>query len=565
MFRWFSNLKTTTKMILSFGFVQLMLLLVTLEANATAGAMKSSQEATFSVDLKSMESAQQLAITRLKMVRRMRDAIIFVDAAKIDASMKEVHSGDKALLQQLDDLDHLLTDDASHRDIAEIKRIHEAWWPVVLAAVAASPRGEDDGDPEKMYAALDQSVVLGASMDARVQSIVEHARATASARASASSAQFEKNRAMGIATAIAVLLVGILCTYLIHKVVSLPLRSSVSVLERVASGDLSARFDHDSRDEIGQMANALNASLEAMVATLSSVQATSVDVSAVAAQLAASAQQISSGAQEQAASLEETAASLEEISSTVKQNTDNAQHAAQLANGSRESAERGGRVVEAAVAAMNEITTSSRRIADIITTIDEIAFQTNLLALNAAVEAARAGEQGRGFGVVAAEVRSLAQRTGGAAKEIRALIADSSSKVEAGTHQVNQSGKTLDEIVKSVKRVTDMVAEIAAASREQTTGVEQVNTAVTQVDQVTQLNAAQTEELSATAKSLSEKAEDLLARVSRFELGRESAGAAPARSQRAAAPMRRIAPAAPAARSVEAPVKLKVANGYEEF
>lgn len=208
MFSWFSNLKTTTKMILSFGLVQLMLLGVTLEASATASAMKSSQEATFSVDLKSVESAQQVSITRLKIVRRMRDAIIFVEPAKIDASMKEVHAGDKALLQQLDELDRLLTDDASHRDIAELKRIHETWWPTVLAAVAASPRGEDDGNPEKMYAALDQSVILGASMDARLQSVVDHARAAAVARAAGSAAQFEKNRLLGIITALAVLMVG---------------------------------------------------------------------------------------------------------------------------------------------------------------------------------------------------------------------------------------------------------------------------------------------------------------------------------------------------------------------
>ncbi len=567
MIKWFSNLKTTTKMILSFGLVQLMLLVVTLEANATASAMKASQEATFSIDLKSVEAAQQLSISRLKIVRRMRDAIIFVDPAKIDASMKEVHAGDKVLLQQVDELDRMVTDEASHRDITELKRIHDTWWPAVLAAVAASPRGKDDGDPDKMYAALDQSVLQGASMDARIQSIVDHARATAQARAATGALQFERNRMLGILTGLAVLLVGIVCTYLIHRVVSVPLRKSVTVLERVAGGDLSVRFEHHTRDEIGQMAVALNASLEAMVATLTSVQATSVDVSAVAAQLAASAQQISGGAQEQAASLEETAASLEEISSTVKQNTDNAQHAAQLASSSRESAERGGRVVEAAVSAMNEITKSSRKIADIITTIDEIAFQTNLLALNAAVEAARAGEQGRGFGVVAAEVRSLAQRTGGAAKEIRSLIADSSSKVEAGTHQVNQSGQTLDEIVKSVKRVTDMVAEIAAASREQMTGVEQVNTAVMQVDRVTQLNAAQTEELSATARSLSDKAEDLLSRVSRFELGSGTAAPAPARAPRPtpAAKRRALVAVPPIARAADAPAKLKVASGYEEF
>jgi methyl-accepting chemotaxis protein len=237
---------------------------------------------------------------------------------------------------------------------------------------------------------------------------------------------------------------------------------------------------------------------------------------------------LSSGAQEQASSQEETSATLEEITATVKQNADNAKQANQLALGSRESAELGGEVVGSAVAAMNEINASSKKIADIITTIDEIAFQTNLLALNAAVEAARAGEQGRGFAVVAAEVRSLAQRSATAAKEIKALIQDSVRKVENGSDLVNKSGKTLGEIVASVKRVTDIVAEIAAASDQQAVGIDQVAKAMAQMDQVTQQNSAQTEELSSTAQSMSSHAEQLQALVEKFRVGAEARSARPA-------------------------------------
>ncbi len=244
------------------------------------------------------------------------------------------------------------------------------------------------------------------------------------------------------------------------------------------------------------------------------------DVASASAQLAGAAGELSSGAQEQASSLEETASSLEEITSTIQQNADNAQQANQLAGSSRRVAENGGEVVSKAVQGMGEINTASRRIADIITAIDEIAFQTNLLALNAAVEAARAGEQGRGFAVVAGEVRNLAQRSAGAAKEIKSLIQDSVGKVATGSELVNESGRTLGEIVTSVKRVTDIVSEIAAASREQASGIEQVNRAVTQMDQVVQTNAAQTEELSATAEQLSEKAEQLQAVVGQFNLVR---------------------------------------------
>jgi methyl-accepting chemotaxis protein len=203
----------------------------------------------------------------------------------------------------------------------------------------------------------------------------------------------------------------------------------------------------------------------------------------------------------------------------MNQNAGNARHAAQLASRSREVAEHGGRVAASAMRAMGEITEASRRIADILTTIDEIAFQTNLLALNAAVEAARAGEQGRGFAVVATEVRNLAHRSASAAKEIKALIADSSSKVKVGSEQVNECGKALQEIVTSVSRVTDTISEIAAASREQNTGIAQVSKAVTQMDQVTQANAAQTEEMSATAASLADQAKQLRQLVARFKLG----------------------------------------------
>jgi methyl-accepting chemotaxis protein len=310
-----------------------------------------------------------------------------------------------------------------------------------------------------------------------------------------------------------------LLSWMIGRAIARNLARTRDVLEAVAAGDFTQQLAVESRDELGQVAIALNQAVDSMREALDKVKAAASHTATASQELSAASAQLSSGAQAQAAALEETAASLEEITGTVKQNADNARQANQLAVGSRDVAEKGGQVVADAVQSMNDINKSSERIADILTTIDEIAFQTNLLALNAAVEAARAGEQGRGFAVVASEVRNLAQRSATAAKEIKGLIQDSGQKVRTGSALVSRSGETLNEIVGSVKRVTDIIAEIAAASGEQSAGIDQVSQAVTQLDQVTQSNAAQTEELSSTAHALAGQAEELQLLVARFKLG----------------------------------------------
>ena len=303
-----------------------------------------------------------------------------------------------------------------------------------------------------------------------------------------------------------------------------------SVAQKAAEGDLTHRAQLTSKDELGQLANAFNAMMDNLTKVVSEVRQGAEHVSTGSAEITQGNQDLSERTSQQASALEETSASMEQMTSTIKQNADNSKQANQLAVAAREVAEKGGSVTERAVEAMSEINKSSKKIADIINVIDEIAFQTNLLALNAAVEAARAGEQGRGFAVVASEVRNLAQRSATAAKEIKALINESVQKVGDGSELVNQSGQTLDEIVNSVKRVTDIISEISAASQEQAAGIDQVNKAVMQMDQSTQQNAALVEQTTSASQSMREQAGELLAQVEFFKTEEEQGqdrGAAP--------------------------------------
>ncbi|RQO51355.1 methyl-accepting chemotaxis protein [Variovorax sp. KBW07] len=313
-------------------------------------------------------------------------------------------------------------------------------------------------------------------------------------------------------------LVGAAIAWFITRSITRPIGEAVEVAEKVAAGDISSRIEVQSKDETGRLMSALKAMNESLVRIVSDVRTGTDTIATASGQIASGNQDLSSRTEEQASSLEQTAASMEELTSTVKQNADNARQANQLAVSASEVAVKGGSVVSQVVDTMGSINASSKKIVDIIGVIDGIAFQTNILALNAAVEAARAGEQGRGFAVVASEVRSLAQRSAAAAKEIKTLIGDSVEKVEEGSKQVAEAGRTMEEIVGSVKRVTDIMGEITAASQEQTSGIEQINQAITQMDQVTQQNAALVEEASAAAQSLQEQAGSLVQAVSIFKL-----------------------------------------------
>ncbi|MFY1874301.1 methyl-accepting chemotaxis protein [Achromobacter xylosoxidans] len=368
------------------------------------------------------------------------------------------------------------------------------------------------------------------------------------------------SRSVTIALLVIALVLAIGCWIFINRTVLKPLHEAGDHFEKISGGDFTGRIEVRSTNEIGQLFAAIKRMQESLTRTVATVRRGVDEINVGSREISAGNTDLSSRTEQQAASLEETAASMEELASTVKQNADNARQANQLAASASDVAERGGSAVAEVVNTMQGISASSRKISEIVSVIDGIAFQTNILALNAAVEAARAGEQGKGFAVVAGEVRSLAQRSAQAAKEIKGLIEDSVSKVGAGSQQVERAGATMQEIVASVKRVTDIMGEISAASEEQSSGIDQVNRAVSQMDEVTQQNAALVEEAAAAAGSLQEQAQRLAEAVAVFKINAGDVIEVPARqlAQQHSAP--RVAAAqteapAPAARTAKPAVQ----------
>jgi methyl-accepting chemotaxis protein len=343
----------------------------------------------------------------------------------------------------------------------------------------------------------------------------------------------------------------------------------------VAAGDLTSNIVVGStKSSTGRLLQALKEMNDHLIDLVGKVRSSTDQIATASGEIASGNSDLSQRTEEQASSLEETASSMEELTSTVRQNADNARQANQLAAGASEVAVKGGEVVGQVVQTMSAISESSHKIVDIISVIDGIAFQTNILALNAAVEAARAGEQGRGFAVVATEVRTLAQRSAAAAKEIKELISDSVAKVDEGTRLVDEAGTTMNEIVTSIKRVTDIMSEITAASQEQSSGIEQVNQAVTQMDEATQQNAALVEEAAAAAESMSDQAQALIQAVSVFKLsGNGYASTTPVKRSNRSAKIANLPNRGPAAKkaapTAAEPQPRKVAAGggddWEEF
>jgi methyl-accepting chemotaxis protein-1 (serine sensor receptor) len=386
----------------------------------------------------------------------------------------------------------------------------------------------------------------------------------------------EQGYTMALIGMVGVMIAALVALFLFfRRAVLTPIHSAVGLAERIAAGDLTTRAGHHGNDEAGQLLRSIERMQTSLGTVVAQVRTSADSVATAASQVAAGTTDLSSRTEEQASSLEETAASMEQLSSTVRQNAENAKEADELARGASKRAEQGGSEIVHMVSTMTEISDGARRISDIISVIDGIAFQTNILALNAAVEAARAGEQGRGFAVVAAEVRSLAQRSAEAAKEIKGLIGGSVEKVEKGTKVAEQAGDTIQALVIDVKRVSELMRSIAEASAEQSRGVQQVNKTVTEMDKVVQHNASAVQESAAAADGMRRQAESLVQAVSAFRLEEAfTARVAEASARATATPQARMAEprrenlAAPATPALSAPRKRAqqgADEGWEEF
>ncbi|MCD2515818.1 methyl-accepting chemotaxis protein [Massilia sp. G4R7] len=408
------------------------------------------------------------------------------------------------------------------------------------AARDSAVKAKEAGDQALADQILDQQFTpIARAYQESIHELLALQRETIAATAAGIDANAERGAAMIAGLTALMVVLGALFSWMLTRGITRPIRAAVQAAETVAAGDLTVRIDSDRRDETGALLRALAHMNDSLAKIVGEVRSGTDTIGTASGEIAAGSMDLSSRTEQQAASIEETAASMEELTGTVRQNADNARQANQLAINASSVATQAGAVVGQVIATMGSINDSSRKIVDIIGVIDGIAFQTNILALNAAVEAARAGEQGRGFAVVASEVRTLAQRSAAAAKEIKELIGDSVEKVEAGTKLVDRTGETMDQVVGAIARVTDIMAEISSASQEQIHGIDQVNQAIGLMDEATQQNAALVEESAAAAGSLQDQAARLAGLVNVFRLdARNGSGgsAAPAAPRALALP-----------------------------
>ncbi|CUR76713.1 Serine chemoreceptor protein [Achromobacter xylosoxidans] len=516
----FGNLSIGTRLALGFGTVLALLLALTglsqYELTHIGGINRAITEQTWA----KANAINIIDVTTRANARANLELIVNTDPRTAETLFARIDTNRKTIDQALETLRPLFRTEDERQKLRLLEDVRGRYVKSFQGVGVLLKRGERDAARQRL---LEETLPL---LDGLQDRVIEISRIQSAEMvdAGADSQRVIDNAGMLnlILSGLAIVLGG-LFAWRVSKSITAPLAQAVSVAETVARGDLGQPILAVTRDETGRLLRALHDMQDKLAGAVRTIRAGSETISSAAGQIAAGNTDLSSRTEEQAASLEETAASMEELASTVKQNADNARQANQLAASASEVAQRGGAVVSAVVSTMGDISASSRKISEIVSVIDGIAFQTNILALNAAVEAARAGEQGKGFAVVAGEVRSLAQRSAQAAREVKTLIEASVSKVAEGAGQAENAGTTMQEVVASVKRVTDIMGEIAAASQEQASGIEQVNRAVSQMDEVTQQNAALVEEAAAAAGSMQDQAHALVRAVGVFRLSEDAA------------------------------------------
>lgn len=510
-----SNLKIGNRLAIGFGFTFALMILLIVVGVSRFSSIGEDTTRLIEQDWEKGEAVATLNATMRSNARRTMELILLTDQASINDVFAKIEENKKVIVEAIDTLDKLLYKPEGIALLQEFKDKRTAY---VTSFSKVGNLVKENRAEEATHLVLNETMPAldNAQEPLRKLSILQEELAKQAAAKTLNNIDFA--RTLMISIGLLAVLIGSCFAWWITRSITHPLGAAVKVANAVADGDLTSRIEVKSKDETGQLLQALKNMNDSLVTIVGNVRSGTETITSAATQIATGNLDLSSRTEEQASSLEETASSMEELTSTVKQNADNARQANGLAQTASHVAGKGGEVVSQVVETMKSINASSQRIADIISVIDGIAFQTNILALNAAVEAARAGEQGRGFAVVASEVRTLAQRSAGAAKEIKTLIEDSVGQVNAGSRLVNDAGVTMEEIVSSIRRVTDIIGEITAASAEQSVGIDQINQAVIEMDNVTQSNAALVEEASAAAQALQDQAVSLSQAVSIFKL-----------------------------------------------
>ncbi|MBA3596728.1 MAG: MCP four helix bundle domain-containing protein [Methylibium sp.] len=532
-----SDVKISTR--LAAGFAAMAVLIALLgglsiyKTNTIHGEFATVMESSYP----KIEMAQDIRTVNSEVSLAIRDLFILTDPAAVAARFETINTVSKRTTGNLDKLKESIQSDVGKAALAKLMQARADYRQPRDRVLESLRAGNLDGARSTLNDLLPRQAAYMTAVD---ELIAVQERVMATSAQQVDEAVASSKLIIGSMIAAAIALACVLAVWIIRSI-TLPLSEAVRITRAVAEGDLTMEFKADGKSETGLLLGALHDMKTRLAGIVGGVRANAEGVATASSQIAQGNNDLSGRTEEQASALEETAASMEELGSTVRQNADNAMQGNQLALNASTVAARGGEVVSQVVDTMKGINDSSKKIADIISVIDGIAFQTNILALNAAVEAARAGEQGRGFAVVASEVRSLAQRSAEAAKEIKGLITASVERVEQGSVLVDQAGTTMSEVVSAIKRVTDIMGEISSASTEQSAGVAQIGEAVTQMDQATQQNAALVEESAAAAESLKGQAQQLVSAVAVFKLA-QGQHAAPVVAQQARAPVRPATP-----------------------